>query len=122
MLADDTRSKIKNIIAGALIKGQENNCTTIRNLLCASYPTSTTVKTDFESKSISKEEQAQFIEKYISENDLWITEPPSKERYLTRGGEARIYLHTDDKHVIKLNDAVYYATCLSFSIAYLFTT
>jgi hypothetical protein len=74
MLPDDTRSKIKNIIAGALSKGQENNCTTIRNLLCVSYPTITTVKPDFESQSINKEEQARFIEKFISENDLWVTE------------------------------------------------
>ena len=114
MLRDDTRSKIKNIIAGALIKGQENNCTTIRNLLCASYPTSTTVKTDFEGKSIIKEKQARFIEKYISENDLWVTEHPSQERYLTRGGEAKVYLHKDGKHFIKLNDAIYYATWLEF--------
>jgi len=114
MLPDDTRSKIKNITAGTFIEGQQDNCTTIRNLLCASYPTSTTVKSDFESKAIIKKEQAQLIEKYISENDLWVADLPLQERYLTRGGEARVYLHTDGRHVIKLNDAVYYATWLEF--------
>jgi len=33
---------------------------------------------------------------------------------LTRGGEARVFLHSDNKNVIKLNDAVYYAIWLEF--------
>ena len=114
MLPDDTRGKIKDITAGALIKGQQDNCTAIRNLLCASFPTSTTVKEGFESNAISKEEQAKLIEEYISENGLWVKGPPSQDRYLTRGGEAKVYLHTDGRHVIKLNDAIYYATWLEF--------
>jgi len=114
MLPDDTRSKTKYITAGTFIQGQKDNCTTIRNLLCASYPTSTTVKKDFESKTVIKKEQAKFIEKYISENNLWVADLPLEERYLTRGGESKVYLHADGKHVIKLNDAVYYATWLEF--------
>lgn len=114
MLPDDTRGKIKDITSGALIQGQPDNCTTIRNLLCASFPTSTTVKEGFESNAISKEEQAKLIEEYVSENGLWVAGPPSQDRYLTRGGEAKVYLHTDGRHVIKLNDAVYYATWLEF--------
>jgi hypothetical protein len=62
MFPDDTRSKIENIAQGIVIKGQQDNCTTIRNLLCAGFPTSTTVKKDFESKAIIKEEQAHLLE------------------------------------------------------------
>jgi hypothetical protein len=58
MLPDDTGSKIKNITGGIIIEGSQDNCTTIRNLLCASFPTSTTVKEDFEGKSVIKERQA----------------------------------------------------------------
>lgn len=57
MLPDDTRRKIKNIVAGAVIEGEQDPCTAIRNLLCSRFATSTTVKTDFESKSVIKEEQ-----------------------------------------------------------------
>lgn len=114
MLSDDTRNKIKNITNGIIIEGQQDHCTTIRNFLCASFPTSTTVKTDFESKAIIKEEQAQILEKFSTENNLWVIDIPSEERYLTRGGEARVYLHTDSLNVVKLNDAVYYATWLEF--------
>ena len=114
MLSNDTRSKIKNITSGIIIEGGQDYCTTIRNLLCASFPTSTTVKEDFEGKSVTKEKQVRLLETYCNQHNLWVTELPGEDRYLTRGGEARVYLHTDNKNVIKLNDAVYYATWLEF--------
>ena len=114
MLPDDTRKRIENITAGIIIEGIPDTCTTIRNLLSASFATSTTVKVDFESKSVIKEEQAQLLEKYSSENNLWVTDLPGEDRFLTRGGEARVYLNKDGKTVIKINDAVYYATWLEF--------
>lgn len=114
MLPDDTRKRIENITSGIVIEGIQDTCTTIRNLLSASFATSTTVKTDFEGKSVIKEEQAQLLEKYSTENNLWVTDLPREDRFLTRGGEARVYLDKDGKNVIKVNDAVYYATWLEF--------
>ncbi|NCI49481.1 hypothetical protein GWC95_06070 [Sediminibacterium roseum] len=114
MLPDDTRKRIENITAGTVIEGPSDTCTTIRNLLSASFATSTTVKIDFEGKSVIKEEQAQLLEKYSTENNLWVTDLPGEDRFLTRGGEARVYLAKDGKNVIKVNDAVYYATWLEF--------
>ena len=87
MFSDDTRIKIKNITEGIIIEGTTDNCTTVRNLLCAGFPTSTTVKTDFESKALIKEEQAILLEQYSAKNNLWITDLPGADRYLTRGGE-----------------------------------
>lgn len=113
MLHYDTRNKIKNITKGIIIEGQQDYCTTTRNLLCASFSTSTTVKTDFESKAIIKEKQAKILVKFSNENNLLQNDLPS-DRYLTRGGEALIYLHPDNINVIKYNDAVYYATWLEF--------
>jgi hypothetical protein len=114
MLPDDTRNKIKNITGGIVIEGSQDNCTAIRNLLCQSFPTSTTVKKDFESQSIVKEKQERFLENYCNSNNLWANDLPGEDRYLTRGGEARVYLEVDNSNVIKLNDAVYYATWLEF--------
>jgi len=114
MLPDDTRGKIKNITAGIIIEGSQDNCTTVRNLLCASFATSTTVKKDFEGKTIIKEKQATLLETYSDANKLWLTDLPGEDRYLTRGGEARVYLDPDNTNVIKLNDAIYYATWLEF--------
>jgi len=114
MLPNDTRHKIENITSGSFIAGEQDHCTAIRNSICSRFKTSTTVKTDFEGNAIVKEEQARFIEDYCSKNHLWYSDMPGEDRYLTRGGEARIYLHPDNRHVIKLNDAVYYATWLEF--------
>lgn len=114
MLRDDTQRKIKNITSGTVLAGETDTCTAIRNLLCTSFATSTTVKDDFEGKAIIKEEQVRFIEPYITQYNLWISNLPGKDRFLTRGGEARVYLDADNRNVIKLNDAVYYATWLEF--------
>lgn len=114
MFSDDTRQKLKNIVSGIIIEEQTDTCTAVRNILCASFSTSTTVKKDFESKSIVKEEQVGFLKNYSSENNLWVHDLPGENRFLTRGGEAKVYLGSDNKTVVKLNDAVYYATWLEF--------
>ena len=114
MIPDDTRKKIENITAGIIIEGISDSCTTIRNLLSASFATSTTVKKDFEGKSVIKEDQAQLLKNYCTENNLWVSHLPGEDRFLTRGGEASVYLNNDGKTVVKINDAVYYATWLEF--------
>jgi hypothetical protein len=111
----DPRSKLENIIRGVSIEGATDSCTTTRNLLCRSFSTSTTVKRDFESKSVIKEEQAAFLKKYAWENSLWYDEAPPSEKFLARGGEACVYFEVDSKSVIKLNDGIYYATWLEFN-------
>ncbi len=45
---------------------------------------------------------------------MWYASNLDDERYLTRGGEPKVYLHPDNRHVIKLNDGIYYATWLEF--------
>ena len=114
MLPDDTRGKLENIVAGVVLEGSKDHCTAIRNSLCSRFATSYVVKANFESSLIIKKEQAQLIEAYCNEQSLWITDAPGEDTYLTRGGEARIYLANDLRHVIKLNDAIYYATWLEF--------
>jgi hypothetical protein len=114
MLPDDTRSKIKDITAGIIIEGCEDNCTTTRNFLCASFPTSTTVKKNFEGNAVVKEGQAVLLEAYCKDHNLWVYDVPHQGPFFARGGEARVYLDTDNRNVIKLNDGVYYATWLEF--------
>lgn len=114
MNINDTRSKLKNIIDGVIIEGATDNCTTTRNILCSSFSTSTTVKRDFESKSISKKEQVEFLRKYASENALLIEQAPSESQFLARGGEAKVYFEAETKSVIKINDGIYYTTWLEF--------
>jgi len=114
MLPDDTRIEIENIVAGIILEGRTDHCSTIRNSFCSRYETSTVVKAKFESNAIIKKEQAGFIEAYCTKHNFWFDKLPSEDKYLTRGGESKVYLADDGRNVIKLNDAVYYATWLEF--------
>lgn len=114
MFSEHVRSKLQNIIRGTLIEEQPGSCTAIRNQLCRSFPTSTTVKKDFESKSRIKEEQVGFLQELAISQNLWLPGLPSDWTYLTHGGEAKVFLHADHLNVIKLNDAIYYATWLEY--------
>lgn len=58
MIGDEIRAQLQNIIRGTLIEGQNDHCTTIKNLLVKSFGTSPTVKSEFESRAILKEKQA----------------------------------------------------------------
>lgn len=114
MYSLDTRQKLENIIEGVIIEGQKDNCTTTRNILCSGFSTSTTVKKNFEKQSQIKKEQGELLRHFITENSLWLSNPPDDKSFLTEGGEAKIYFGSDRKSVVKLNDAVYYATWLDF--------
>ncbi len=112
MYNDETKRKLENIIRGSLIEGITDHCAAVRNFLCASFSTSTTVKRDFESKLLIKKEQESGLRDYATQNQLWFTHLPAQ--YLTRGGESQVYLDIDSKHVVKINDAIYYATWLEY--------
>jgi hypothetical protein len=64
MLSDVIREKLQNIIRGELQERSTDSCTAILNLLCKSFGTSPTVKSEFESKTIIKEEQVCFLKSY----------------------------------------------------------
>ncbi|UYQ91691.1 hypothetical protein MKQ68_16505 [Chitinophaga horti] len=114
MNTNDSRSKLEDIVKGAVIEGTADHCTAARNFLCRRFSTSTTVKTDFESKAIIKKEQAECLTQFAKEFGLWITGAPDPLKFLARGGEASVYFDGSSKSVIKYNDGIYYATWLEF--------
>ncbi len=63
-----------------------------------------------ESRSIINEKQVQFLTIYARESGLWLQSFMPLTAYLTRGGESKVYLAEDRLNVIKVNDAIYYAT------------
>lgn len=70
MISDAIREKLQNIIRGDVLEGQEDHCTAIRNLLCQSFGSNPTVKREFESRSIVKEEQTRFLKTHAINNDF----------------------------------------------------
>ena len=114
MLEDGKREKIAHIVHGTVLEGQQDSLTTIRNLPCSSYPTSRTVKKNFKSQLLVKKEQAEFLIQYCNSHNLYLSTLSVEGQFIAKGGEAIVYLSMDRRNVIKLNDAVYYATWLEF--------
>jgi hypothetical protein len=77
---DDTRKRLTDIVKGAILKREEDNCTVARNLLCASFRTSTTVKKDFEGQSRIKKEQAEFLRRHSSLKKWWVSDLPDENK------------------------------------------
>ena len=70
MISDEIRQKLQNIVRGTLLEEQEDSCPAIRNLLCRSFKAGPTVKSEFESRAIIKEEQSSFLIEYSRKNNL----------------------------------------------------
>jgi hypothetical protein len=114
MISDEIRKKLQNIVGGNDIEGEADHCTTIRNLFNKSFGSNPTVKSEFESRSILKEEQASFLKIHSKKLGLWLPALENGAKFLTRGGESEIYLAPDHRNVFKINDAIYYATWTEF--------
>lgn len=110
MISHEIRSKLQNIVNGTRFEGPTDNCTTVRNLLIEGFGTGSTVKSEFESRAVVKEKQANFLRAWAEEMGIGLDNLPIGSEYLTKGGESKIYLAPDRLNVIKVNDAIYYAT------------
>jgi hypothetical protein len=82
MISDEIHQKLQNIIRGELHQGQSDACTTIRDLLCKSFGTSPTVKSEFESRTLIKEKQVEFLKSCAHKESLWLSSLPPGIQYL----------------------------------------
>lgn len=62
-----------------------------------------------EEKEQIKEQEATAILAYCKQYSFFYP-PIDKSRYLAEGAEQKVYLENDGKHVIKLNDSIFYLT------------
>ena len=89
------------IIHGAIIQ-------TIASYLKRSQRAS---KVDKESKFF-REQETQILRDYVTANNLWIVDI-NIENYVSEGAEQKVYL-MDGKSVMKLNDAIFYASWVDY--------
>jgi len=71
MILDEIREKLQDIVRGARLQGTTDRCSTIRNILVESFGAGSTVKSEFESRTILKEKQAGFLKSRSKELELW---------------------------------------------------
>jgi hypothetical protein len=66
-----------------------------------------------ENEQLSKEQEAKKLISWINKNQLWFTEH-DEDRFIANGAEQRVFLHTDERFVYKLNDSIFYANWLDY--------
>ncbi len=104
------KNELQHIISG---KGEVVHGAAIQavaSYLAASQAANPMAATD---KYIKKEETERLIA-YISANNLWITNI-NEANYISQGAEQKVYLQNSNS-VLKLNDAIYYATWYDYFI------
>lgn len=114
MLPHDIERQLKTIISGKVLPGVTETLLKARNSLCTAFEPDRTVKTNFEGKLLVKEKQVDLLKEWAKSESCWLDGIPVGARYLTRGGESQVYQAPDHHFVLKLNDAVYYATWLEY--------
>jgi hypothetical protein len=114
MISDEIRTQLQDIVRGKGAERKGDTCSAIRSLLIAGFGADPTVKSEFASRAILKEKQADFLRSYAERSGLLLSSLPFESEYLTKGGESQVYLAPDWLNVLKTNDAIYYATWLEF--------
>lgn len=73
---------------------------------------STSTGEAIENEKHFKKEETAYLEKYCTQNNLWIT-GIDLSQYVSKGAEQKVYLK-DKKYVVKLNDAIYYVSWIDY--------
>lgn len=102
------KNELQNILSGKSSVSFGSSIQSISRYLNSSAPTSAMAKT---SKLFKQEETKELI-KYITKNNLWILNIDF-DKFISQGAEQRVFIF-DEKHVIKLNDSIYYVSWLDY--------
>ncbi|MDQ8003926.1 MAG: hypothetical protein REI64_03935 [Pedobacter sp.] len=102
------KNELRNVLSGKSKVRFGEIIQAISSYVRKSTETSTAIK---DTKLFRKQEE-QVLEKFIIENNLWINDIDFS-KYVSEGAEQKVYLK-DDKHVIKLNDAIYYTSWIDY--------
>lgn len=98
------KDELRNVISG---KSEVRNGTAIQATACYLKNSQRTSEVAKNSKLYKKQEE-EVLRIYISEQNLWLRDIDASQ-YVSEGAEQKVYLE-DGKHVIKLNDSIYYST------------
>jgi hypothetical protein len=98
------KNELRNLISG---KGKVRYGSLIQ--AAASYlKTSPRASAVAENEKLYRQKETESLKEFITQNGLWVS-TINIDNYVSEGAEQKVYL-ADDKHVLKLNDAIYYVS------------
>ncbi|MEO8759550.1 MAG: hypothetical protein ABI388_01135 [Bacteroidia bacterium] len=98
------KNELRNVISGKNKVRYGATIQSIASFLKRSKGASKVAK----NSKLYKQKEAEDLKKYITENNLWAV-GVDITNYISEGAEQKVYLE-DGKHVLKLNDAIFYAS------------
>lgn len=106
------KNELQNIISGAGQNAKGNLIQAATNYLRACQKAGRSIETD----KLSKDEEAAKLIEWAASNNL-IVKSIDETRFIARGAEQRVYLDSDVRYVMKLNDAVFYLSWIDYFIS-----
>ena len=97
------KHELQSIISGIGNHSAEDIIKAAAHYIRESQKTSgNTKKSEF-----TKKQEAQKLTEWIDSQNLWFCDH-DENRFIASGAEQRVYLHSDEKFVYKLNDTIFY--------------
>jgi hypothetical protein len=107
-MSKNIKNELFNVLSG---KSEVSNGSTIQTIACYLKDGEGT-SVSIEDKKHFKKQETKRLEEFVSEKNLWI-DTIDFSQYVSEGAEQRVYLK-DGEHVLKLNDAIYYASWIDY--------
>lgn len=104
------KDELQSIISGISGQTRENLIQAATNHLREGQKTSPNAE---KNELLSKEQETAELIKWIDDHNLWFS-GHDEDRFISSGAEQRVYLHTDERHVYKLNDSIFYERWLDY--------
>ena len=112
-MKNDLKNELHNILSGK----SEVRFGTVIQAIASYLNDGKKASPTFEVEKHFKKQEAEKLEKYISENNLWIKDIDFSQ-YVSEGAEQKVYLK-DSEHVLKLNGKIIFITYYYITIFFL---
>ena len=107
--------ELRNIIEGF---GESPKGNFIQTALFYLRKSETASRTSEKSEFINKKDEVNNLIVFADENQLWYPFL-DEEKYIGEGSEQKVFLNDDGKHVIKINDTIFYETWRDYFVSLL---
>ena len=104
LIINSIKYELQHIISGNGEKGNGSNIQATANFLRGCKEASRNI----EETEYTKEQEATCLKDFINRNNYWYKDDIAEEKKIGEGAEQKVYLSSDNRTVLKLNDSIYY--------------